>query len=87
MTNNDQGKTKKLELKWRHYVYEFFIVALGISVPFILNQWNENNILRKTEKVYLENIREELIADSTSIYGNMLYNQRWILNTEYMNKE
>jgi len=77
---------KKIELKWVHYLYEFFIVVLGISVPFLLSKCNENSVLRKTELIYLENIKQDLVQDSMALYGNQLFNQRLIDNSHLMSQ-
>jgi hypothetical protein len=77
----EPGKTKntrKIELKWKHYVLEFFIVALGISVPFLLSKWNENNNMRKSKRQYYVSFKQELTEDLNTINGNISYNLRHI---------
>lgn len=67
---------QRIRLEWSHYVYEFFIVALGISVPFLLDRWNSNIQERKAEQQIYENIQRELREDLSNIRNNMELNQR-----------
>jgi len=66
---------QRIRLEWSHYVYEFFIVALGISVPFLLDRWNSNIQERKAEQQIYANIQRELREDLSNIRGNMNQNQ------------
>ena len=74
---------RKIELRAKHYVYEFFIVVLGISVPFLLNNWNETRQLKKLEKQYHESILREMKEDLAEIRGNKQYNQRYLSMFRY----
>ena len=68
--------SRKIELRAKHYIYEFFIVVLGISVPFLLNNWSEARKVQKLEKQYYENILREMKEDLSEIEGNRQYNAR-----------
>lgn len=68
---------QKIILEWRHYLYEFFIVALGISIPFLLDRWNQNIQDRETERQYYANLQRELAEDLEEIRGNMDYNNKY----------
>ena len=58
-----------VELKWIHYLYEFFIVALGISVPFLLDRWNDNRLEKRAERENYEYILQELQEDKEELQG------------------
>ncbi|MCO6490234.1 MAG: hypothetical protein J5I98_17605 [Phaeodactylibacter sp.] len=58
-----------VELKWVHYVYEFFIVAIGISIPFLLDRWNDNRLEKRAERENYEYILQELKEDKEELQG------------------
>lgn len=57
----------QVELLWRHYLYEFFIVALGISVPFLLDRWNQQVSDRRAERQIYQNLQRELAEDLSNL--------------------
>lgn len=67
-----------VELKWVHYVYEFFIVAVGISVPFLLDRWNDNRLEKRAERENYEYILRELQEDKEELQGVSEYNQHFL---------
>lgn len=74
---------EKIILEWQHYVYEFFIVALGISIPFLLDRWNQNIQDRASERQYYSNLQRELADDLDEILGTMEYNERYLQEYRY----
>ena len=67
--------TKKIvELRWIHYVYEFFIVAIGISVPFLLDRWNDQRLEKKAERENYRYILQELREDKSELQHVADYN-------------
>ncbi len=56
-----------VELRWVHYLYEFFIVALGISLPFLLDRWNDNRLEKQAERENYEYILQELQEDKEEL--------------------
>lgn len=74
---------QRIRLEWSHYVYEFFIVALGISVPFLLDRWNSNIQERRAEQQIYENIQRELREDLSNIRGNIEQNRRGMEQYRY----
>lgn len=67
-----------VELKWVHYIYEFFIVAVGISVPFLLDRWNDARLERRAERENYEYILQELQEDKEELQGVAEYNQYFL---------
>ena len=75
-----------VELKWVHYVYEFFIVAVGISVPFLLDRWNDNRLEKSAERENYEYILRELQEDKEELQGVSEYNQHFLERARIANR-
>lgn len=67
-----------VSLEWKHYIYEFLIVVLGISVPFVLSKFNEYWVQKETEKQYYKSIFRELEQDVEELKGNKEENEEQI---------
>ncbi|MCB0557134.1 MAG: hypothetical protein KDD02_26545 [Phaeodactylibacter sp.] len=74
---------ERVRLEWKHYIYEFFIVALGISVPFLLDRYNQSLQERQIEQQYYANLRQELAEDLEDLQGNRDYNAHYLSMYEY----
>ncbi|MCB0570688.1 MAG: hypothetical protein KDC66_13025 [Phaeodactylibacter sp.] len=74
---------ERVRLEWMHYVYEFLIVALGISIPFLLDRWNQNIQDRQREQQYYANLQQELEEDLEGIRLNRAYNTYYQKEYEY----
>lgn len=74
-----------VELKWVHYLYEFFIVALGISLPFLLDRWNDNRLEKQAERENYEYILQELQEDKEELQGVAEYNQYFLERAQMAN--
>jgi len=59
--------------KWSEYLLEFFMLFLAVFLGFIAENIREHNVDREKEKVYIENVLEDLKADTT-IYSNYTKN-------------
>ncbi len=55
----------------KYYVAELFILVLGISMSFLLNEWRITQSERKVEQQMLMQFRDNLIADSTALSGGI----------------
>ena len=55
------------KINWRDHFMEFVIVTLGIIIAFALNNWNENRNEKKLVRLYLEGIKEELVANKAEL--------------------
>ena len=59
--------------KWGEYLLEFFMLFLAVFLGFVAENIREKNIEKGKEKVYMENVLEDLKAD-TAIYNNYTKN-------------
>ncbi|GAB5527035.1 MAG: hypothetical protein Roseis2KO_49070 [Roseivirga sp.] len=55
---------------------EIFIVIVGISIAFWLNNWGEERKERRLEKEFLKSLRSELATDSTAFVYQIEQNER-----------
>lgn len=62
-----KGKEK---FPWRIISLEILAIAIGISLGFSLERWNENRRERIAETKILEEMRNGLVLDSADIQGN-----------------
>ena len=58
-----------LKLNWISYGFETFTIIVGILGAFTLNNWNENRKQHKSDIEFLENLRIELVNDTTVLSG------------------
>lgn len=65
MSNNLFG------INWRYTIGEILIVILGISIAFGLNNWASDRKDQSLKIKYLENLKEDLIADSLQLHKNI----------------
>ena len=70
-----EGKIKRYLL---YAIGEVFLVMIGILLALQVNSWNDDRLRRIDEINYYKNVQEQLIADSTSIFGNRQYNRHFL---------
>lgn len=56
------GKARK---KFKHYLLEFFMLFLAVFLGFVAENIRENNVDKEKAKTYMENVLEDLKADTT----------------------
>ena len=61
--------------KWTEYLLEFFMLFLAVFLGFVAENIREHNVEKEKEKVYMENVLEDLKAD-TAIYNNYAKNNK-----------
>jgi hypothetical protein len=61
--------------KWTHYLWEFLMLFLAVFCGFLAENFREHQIEKEKEKVYMENVLEDLKAD-TAIYSNYTRNNK-----------
>jgi len=49
------------------YLFELFVVFLGVTLAFMLDRWGENHRLRSQEREYLEGLHRDVVADSSNL--------------------
>ena len=68
-------KTKKYILK---YTLEFLVIFLGISLSFIINNWNEMKKDETLEIKYLKSLKEEYVSNLKGLDESLSYHKpRW----------
>jgi hypothetical protein len=67
-------------VNWKHLTLELFVVFLGVTAGFILNNWRGNINDRRHEIQYLESFRDDVITNleslSESIDADSLWKER-----------
>ncbi|MDH5598135.1 MAG: DUF6090 family protein [Cyclobacteriaceae bacterium] len=58
-------------IKWGDHLVNLFVVILGITIAFGLNNWKESRDQKKLEISYLKNINNELKEDLSSMKSNI----------------
>jgi len=66
--------------KWTHYFWEFLMLFLAVFCGFLAEYQLEHKIERDKEKVYVQNLLEDLKAD-TSIYSEYTRNNKVLFNS------
>ena len=69
----DGGKTR------RYLVYavgEVALVVIGILIALQINNWNEGRKTKVLRNEYLQNIKNDIIADTISINATIVYGQK-----------
>lgn len=69
-------KPRKVRLQWLHYLYEFIIVVMGISVPFLLDRWNQNIQDQHAGQQVYRNLQRELEEDLQDLQNIIRQNNR-----------
>lgn len=59
-------KTKK-KINWWYYTLELFVVFIGVTAGFLLNNWREDNANLKLEQKYLSSFHNDLNSDKESL--------------------
>lgn len=62
---------------------EIFLVVIGISLAFQLDNWNEERVKRNTEINYYSNIRDQILDDQELIENQMKFNNRYAAQFNY----
>jgi hypothetical protein len=66
--------------KWTHYFWEFIMLFLAVFCGFLAEYQLEHKIERDKEKVYVQNLLEDLKAD-TAIYSEYTRNNKVLFNS------
>ncbi len=70
-----EGNVKRYLL---YAIGEVLLVMIGILLALQVDSWNDDRLRRIEEINYYHNFREQLIDDSTNIFGNKRYNSRYL---------
>ena len=66
-----EGQVRKYFL---YAIGEIFLVVIGILIALSINNWNNEQELRKSEKLIYSNILKKIQEDKNDIEGNINYN-------------
>jgi len=66
---------KKTKLRWSNYLIELFIVIIGISIAFWLNNMATQSKEKQEKVAYLKDIRNDLKTDSIRLSNNIQNNK------------
>ena len=58
---------------WKHYVYEFLMLFLAISLGFFVENLREYNVERHREKEYINSLIEDLAGDTLMTSDNIKF--------------
>ena len=61
--------------KWTEYLLEFFMLFFAVFLGFVAENIREHQVEKEKEKVYMQNVLEDLKAD-TAIYKNYTENNK-----------
>jgi hypothetical protein len=61
--------------KWTHYLWEFLMLFLAVTLGFLVENQREHYIEHKREKQYVQSFYEDLTADELDLETNIEYLQ------------
>lgn len=64
-----------MKRNWKHYFIELLVIITGITISFLLNEWRESRIEGKLEIETLQQIKQDLISDTTLITSHLELNK------------
>jgi hypothetical protein len=70
------------KINWRHLTVELFVVFLGVTAGFILNNWRGNLKEHKQERQYLEGFMEDVSNNMESLKESIRSDSLWIGRAE-----
>ena len=62
--------------KWRHYLFDFFMLFLAISLGFYVDNLREHYVENKREKQYMQMLVEDLKTDIHVLDSNMSFREK-----------
>ncbi len=74
------SRTSGTRKKWTHYFWEFLMLFLAVFCGFLAEYQLEHKIERDKEKIYVQNLLEDLKSD-TVIYSEYTRNNKVLFNS------
>ncbi|WP_296383850.1 DUF6090 family protein [Winogradskyella sp.] len=74
----------------RYFLYaigEIFLVMIGISLAFQLNNWNDNRLKESIEISYYKNIRDQISDDKMLVESQLKFNNRFLIQFKFLNEQ
>lgn len=79
----EQGNVKKYI---PYAIGEILLVMIGILLAFQVSTWNDNRIKKNNEKIYYQNIKDQISDDKILIQNQIQYNNLFLNQYRYANK-
>ncbi len=67
---------------WTNYLIELFIVIIGITIAFWLNNMAEASKEKTLESKFIQDIRADLVRDSTNLHTSFRFNKKKVGRVE-----
>ncbi|MDX2362435.1 MAG: hypothetical protein QNK23_16625 [Crocinitomicaceae bacterium] len=82
------GKPKKQERKerkynWGNLILELFVVFLGVTAGFLLNNWTSNQDEHALEQKYINGFYEDVVQNISVLEESTIGDSLWLIRTGY----
>ncbi|MGB3616934.1 MAG: hypothetical protein WBA12_02350 [Catalinimonas sp.] len=77
---------KRRRPAWRRYLYEFLTVFAGVTLAFLLDQWNDGRRETRAEEKTLIEIRNGLVADLSDMDLNVMGHRGGLMACGYFRR-
>src|SRR5215472_10677378 len=57
---------------WKHYLFEFFMLFLAVTLGFFVENWRDHYVENKRERQFITTLVEDLKLDTTQLTGDIL---------------
>ena len=85
-TRQNLIKEGRLRRYLLYAIGEILLVMIGILLAFQVNKWYENSIKKKSEYIYYQNIKDQIINDKSMINGQIRYNNHYMAQFKFANQ-
>jgi Family of unknown function (DUF6090) len=76
-----ENKTSKY---FKYAIGEIVLVVIGILIALSINNWNQNRINQQNEKLILNELHKEFLANKTQLDTVLFYNKRSFQSVQYI---
>lgn len=77
---------KKITKYFFYAIGEVFLVMIGISLAFQLDNWNDHRIMKISERSYYEGIKSQIKDDQELIQSQEAFNNLYMVQFKYANE-
>jgi hypothetical protein len=57
---------------WKHYLFEFLMLFLAVTLGFFVENWRDSYLENKRERQFIATLSEDLKSDTAQLTGNIL---------------
>ena len=72
--------------KWTHYLWEFLMLFLAVTLGFFVENQREHYIENQREKKYIQSFYEDLTADEYDLQSNINFLRGQMLQADTLQK-